>query len=42
MCGICGIVDQSNNLINPSDIEIINNLAKHRGPDDEEIGRAHV
>ena len=35
MCGICGIVDQSNNSINPSDIEIINNLAKHRGPDDE-------
>jgi len=35
MCGISGIINQQNNLINKEDIKIINNLATHRGPDGE-------
>jgi asparagine synthase (glutamine-hydrolysing) len=35
MCGISGIINQQNNLINKEDIMIINNLATHRGPDGE-------
>ena len=35
MCGISGIINQKNNIINKEDIIAINNLATHRGPDGE-------
>jgi asparagine synthase (glutamine-hydrolysing) len=33
MCGICGIVSKSNKSISRNEIERINNLITHRGPD---------
>jgi len=35
MCGITGIINKNNNLIDKLLIEKINNLISHRGPDDE-------
>ena len=35
MCGISGIISQTNNSINPIDIKSMNDLISHRGPDDE-------
>lgn len=35
MCGICGIINQDESKINKSQIEEINNISKHRGPDAE-------
>ena len=35
MCGITGIVNQSNNPVNPEELKSANNLVAHRGPDGE-------
>ena len=35
MCGISGIVNQNNNEVPFEDIQSINSLISHRGPDDE-------
>jgi len=35
MCGISGIINQQQREVKPKDIEKINNLISHRGPDDE-------
>lgn len=35
MCGICGIYNLDNKLIDPSILLKMTNLVKHRGPDDE-------
>lgn len=35
MCGISGIINKDNSSINSTDIENINNLISHRGPDSE-------
>jgi asparagine synthase (glutamine-hydrolysing) len=35
MCGISGIVDKNNKAVNKADIEAMNDLIVHRGPDDE-------
>ena len=35
MCGISGIVDKKNGKISKKEIKKINDLIKHRGPDDE-------
>lgn len=35
MCGISGIINQNNNEVPFEDIQSINNLISHRGPDDE-------
>ena len=35
MCGISGIINQNNRAIEKNEIEKINTLIKHRGPDDE-------
>ena len=48
MCGIAGIVNLSEEKVDPSDIEAMLSKIKHRGPDDEglfirdNIGLGHV
>lgn len=37
MCGISGIINLNNKIINPSDINSMMSAMKHRGPDDEGV-----